>query len=428
MEKKHRYLFSSLFLVAAVSLLFQGSSLAAELQIASDTLIRVFERDTQKKNDVFVVPVYEYLRLDAGALSSRGLSFHLYGWGRADLGDRDFFKDDTAGELLYGYLEYTHGRNNLNMRLGRQYVFEGVANEAVDGLRVSSDLGRFFNFSAYGGYPAALDSTEGRSGDSIYGGRLAHHYGSRYQLGVSYKQVNNDGDQEEQRVGGDLSLFLPFGASLYGISSYNLETEGWAEHSWELRFKVAALQFKPFYQKFQYEDFFGSGVKAKNPFIFLRDTDETLEVLGGDVVWPVSASWELAARFKYYDYDKRGDTSDFTSLLATWYGQNLTSVGGEFGMMQGDSAENDYLLARAYFYCDRLGQILPRGFVTGDVVYVDYDEPIFGEDTAWFVSLGAGHRFLDDRLELKVSGDYSSDPFFDEDVRGMLVASYTYGR
>lgn len=428
MAIKRCYLFALLFLSVVYLLCFKANAIASEVQIASDTLVRVFEWDTSKKNDVLVVPVYEYLRLDAGALSTKGLSFHLYGWGRADLGDGDYFKDDTAGELLYGYLEYTQAGNNLNLRLGRQYIFEGVANEAVDGVRLSSDLGPYFTVSAYGGYPAALDSTQGRSGDSIYGGRLAHHYGSLYQVGVSYKQVNNDSDQEEQRVGGDLSLSLPFGASLYGISAYNLETEGWAEHSWELRFNVAALQFKPFYQKFRYEDFFGSGVKAKNPFIFLRDTDETLEVLGGDVVWPVSASWELGARFKYYDYDKRGDSSDFSSLLVTWHGQNLTSAGGEFGMMQGDAAENDYLLARAYFYCDRLGQILPKGFVTGDVVYVDYDEPIFSEDTAWFASLGAGHRFLDDRLELKVSGDYSSDPFFDEDVRGMLVASYTYGR
>jgi hypothetical protein len=425
----NRHLCAALPFAAAICcLLLPTVGLASELKVASDTLVRVFERDTVGKDDVMVVPVYEYLRLDAGALSSKGLSFHLYGWGRADLGERDFFKDDTAGELLYGYLEYSQAATNLNLRLGRQYVFAGVANEAVDGLRLSSDLGPYFSVSAYGGYPVALDSSQGRSGDSIYGGRLAHRYGSLYEVGASYKKVDNDGDQEEQRVGGDLSLFLPFGASLYGISAYNLETEGWAEHSWELRFNLATLQIKPFYQKFRYEDFFGSGVKAKNPFIFLRDTDETLEVLGGDVVWPVSAAWELGARFKYYDYDKRGDSSDFTSLLANWHGQNMTSAGGEFGMMQGDAAENDYLLARAFFYRDRLGSVLPKGFVTGDLVYVDYDRPIFGEDTAFFFSLGAGHRFLEDRLELKISGDYSSDPFFDEDVRGMLVASYNYGR
>ena len=338
----NRHLLAALFFATALCFLLSPAvALASELQVASDTLVRVFERDTAGEDNVMVVPVYEYLRLDAGALSSKGLSFHIYGWGRADLGNGDYFKDDTAGELLYGYLEYAHAQNNLNLRLGRQYVFEGVANEAVDGVRLGSDLGPYFSVSAYGGYPVALDSTQGRSGDSIYGGRLAHRYGSLYQVGVSYKQVNNDSDQEERRVGGDLSLFLPFGASLYGISSYNLETEGWAEHSWELRFSLAALQVKPFYQKFQYEDFFGSGAKAKNPFNFLRDTDETLEVLGGDVVWPVSASWELGARFKYYDYDKRGDSSDFTSLLVNWHGQNLTSVGGEFGVMQGDAAEND---------------------------------------------------------------------------------------
>ena len=40
---------------------------------------------------------------------------------------------------------------------------------------------------------------------------------------------------------------------------------------------------------------------------------------------------------------------------------------------------------------------------------------------------GAGQRFLKDRLELKLSGDYSADPNFDSDVRGMLVMNYRFG-
>lgn len=414
--------------VAACLLLPPVAAPASELQVSSETLVRVFERDTALRDDVRVAPAYEYLRLDAGALRSKGLSFHLYGWGRLDLGDRDFFADDSAGEMLYGYVEYARPASNLNLRLGRQYVFEGVAGESVDGVRLSGDLTPYFTLSAYGGFPVALDSSRGRSGDRIWGGRLAHRRGSRYEVGLSYKQIDNDGERQEERLGGELSLFLPLGASLFGLSAYNLETEGWAEHSWELRFDLAAAQIRPFYQKYSYEDFFGSGVKAKNPFIFLRETGETLQVLGAEAAWPVSASWELGARVKHFDYEQRGDASAFASLLATWHGRNLTQAGGELGSSQGVAAENDYLLARAFFYRDRPLRLLPRGFVTGDVVYVGYDRPIFGEKAAFFVSLGAGHRFLDERLELKLSGDYSTNPFFDEDVRGMLVASYSYAR
>ena len=41
-------------------------SQAAEYSISSDTIIRVFERDTADKKDALVNPVYEYLQVDIG--------------------------------------------------------------------------------------------------------------------------------------------------------------------------------------------------------------------------------------------------------------------------------------------------------------------------------------------------------------------------
>jgi len=414
--------------VAACLLLPPPTASAAELHVASQTLLRLFERDTAARDDVTVAPAYEYLRLDAGALSAKGLSFHLYGWGRLDLGDREFYPDDTAGELLYGYFEYAHPGTNAGARLGRLYVFEGVANEAVDGLSVRTDLTPYFALSAYGGFPVALDSTDGRSGDSIYGGRLSHHLGAWYDVGVSYKNTDNDGDNAEEMLGVDLSLNLPFGVGLSGFSSRNLDSEGWAEHSYALNIPVAALLLRPSYEKFQYEDYFGTGTLARNPFSFLRESGETLEMLGGDIVWPVSTSWELGAKVKHYEYEIRNQSSEFYSALATWHGASRTQAGGEVGYMKGDAAENDYVLGRLFLYCDQVQTLLPHGFVSGDVLFVNYDQDIFGESDALFVSLGAGRRFLDDALELKLSGDYSADPFFDEDWRGMLVVSYSYAR
>ncbi|MDH4006485.1 MAG: hypothetical protein OEU35_00320, partial [Desulfuromonadales bacterium] len=98
-----------------------------------------------------MLPGYQYLQIDAGQLEDYGLSFHLYGWGRADLADNDYYEDQTAGELLYGYLEYRQDVNSLNAKLGRFQVFEGVANDAVDGLYLGSALGDYFDVSLYGG-------------------------------------------------------------------------------------------------------------------------------------------------------------------------------------------------------------------------------------------------------------------------------------
>ncbi len=237
------------------------------------------------------------------------------GWGRADAGDGDFFADDTAGEILYGYLQYRHPGSNAALRLGRQYVFEGVADESVDGLRISSDLTPYFAFSAYGGYPAALDSTQGRSGDSIYGGRLSHHLKSLYDIGLSYKSLDNDSELAEERLGIDFYLGLPGGVNFNGFSVRNLDTEGWAEHSYELRFALAEILFRPFYQQFQYEDYFNTGAKSANPFRFLAGTGEELTVFGAEGTWSATEQWDLGLKVKSYDYRSAASWATWTAML-----------------------------------------------------------------------------------------------------------------
>ena len=94
--------------------------------------------------------------------------------------------------------------------------------------------------------------------------------------------------------------------------------------------------------------------------------------------------------------------------------------------MDGQTQEIRYLLTRAYFFLDSPFNFIQTGFLTGDVVYVGYDEEIFGKDRSVFLSLGTGFNIYRDALQLKISGDYSDDPYFDSDIRGMLVLLYTY--
>lgn len=401
---------------------------AAELRFQSDTLLRVFERDTEENRGVSVIPVYEYLQVDIDTPDEPGLAFHLYGWGRADLADNDYYADAQDGELLYGYLEYSRELARFNARLGRQYVFEGVANESIDGLRVSSDLGRYFSGSLYAGQQVALASENGRSGDSIYGGRLVHHLTGLLDLGLSYKEIRNDSETAEEMAGVDLSAYLPYGVSLFGSSSYNLDSEDWGEHSYELRAALGPVSLRPFFQKFQYEDYFGTGANSANPFRFLADTGEELTVVGSDLTLPVGDAWMLVGKAKHYDYQVLDDTSQYYAAQAIWSGEMHRQIGGEFGFMNGEAAQNDYVMLRAFLYWDQMPESCPIGFLSSDVIYVKYDNPIYQEDSSLFLSLGVGRKFLEEALELKLTGDYSNDPYFDQDVRGMLTASYRYGK
>jgi len=438
--KQYRGLSLALVLLLGV---LPASVSGAEVSLKSDTLLRVFSRDTATKKDAMVLPGYEYLQLDAGQLNDYGLSYHLYGWGRADFADNDYYEDQTDGELLYGYVEYRRKANRFGARLGRQYVFEGVANEAIDGLRLSGDLGNYFGLSLYGGQAVGLVSEQGRSGDSIFGGRLAHRLGSRYEVGLSYKAIDNDDETAEEKLGLDLSLFLPANLSLFGNSAYNLETEGWGEHSYELRIPLGNLLVKPLYQHYSYEDYFGTGAKAVNPFrglsqfnaagakvvnpLFgLAQFDEELSVYGVDALWQFKPKWTLGGKVKFFDYDQR-DQAESVSALLIWQGSDLTQLGGEIGRTASDdTAANEYTLLRLYGYRDKIPPRFWLDFVSGDVLLTFYDEEIFGEKNSFFISLGGGKRFLNDTISLKLSADYSEDPFFDDDLRAMLTFSYLY--
>lgn len=411
----------------AALLFFPFSSFAMELNVKSDTILRMFERDTATDKDAAVLPAYEYLQIDAENPGEPGLSFHLYGWGRSDLADNNYYADRSSGELLYAYLEYAQQQAAFNLRMGRQYVFEGVAGEALDGLRVSSDLGRFFSASLYAGQQVAMADENGRNGDSLYGGRLAHHLAGFYDLGVSYKKIRNDSDDAEELAAFDLALYLPANIWLHGFSSYNLDSDDFAEHSYELNASLGPVSVRPFFQFFQYEDYFSTSINSANPFRFLASTGEELTTFGSDFILPVGDTVVLTAKGKFYDYKVLDDNSQYYALLATWSGEGQSQLGAELGVMQGDAAQNKYVLTRLFSYWDQLAEA-PLSFVSCELVYVAYDQNIYGEDSSLFASVGTGRKFMEDALEVKISGDYSKDPYFDEDLRGMLTLSYQFGK
>lgn len=409
--------------VLVLGLVGPGMVSAAEVHIQSDTLLRSFERDTTSGNNQLVTPGYEYLQLDMGALRSRGLSFHFYGWGRADLANNNFYSDQTAGEILSGYLEYTKPFSNFVARLGRQHIFEGVANEAVDGLWLNSDLGKHNAATVYVGQPAALDSTNGRTGDLIYGGRIAHS-GNDYTAGLSYKLIKNDSDTVEEMAGIDYAVYLPGGVGLFGNSVYNLNTKGFSEHSIEARLRVSDIDLRPHFELFQYEDYFGTGENARNPFRLLAQSQDQLIVYGIDATWRRSDTWGYGGKVRMYHSDNR-DTATYLSLLTNWYGEGMNQVGGEVGYLAGNATGNDFVLVRLYGYWDRLPVKIPLGFLSADLLYTLYDKAIYGEDSSLFLSLGGGWT-LRQNLSLKVSADYSQDPYFNDDLRGMVSLSYRF--
>jgi hypothetical protein len=401
---------------------------AERIKVKSQTTLRAFERqslerDTNQGEDALVLPVYQFLQLDYGDAEQGGWSFHMYGWGRTDLADSAYFEDTAEGELLHGYLEYRRPYSALRLKLGRQHIFAGVTDQSVDGLQAAAGLGEIITATLFGGITSGSDDS---SADTTYGGRLALHPMPRYELGLSYQNTDLE-DDPDHRAGLDLSFNWSDWLTLQGLSSFNLETEDWREHSYSAVLRIKEAVLEPSYHTFSYQDYFGTGKEGNNLFHFLADSKEQIAIFGTDLQWQGSGPVLLGARYNRYSYDLRQESAGYYAALLKMDLSAGSQLGIEGGRMDGETADNIYTLYRAYFYwVDPFGASAPA-FISGDGIYQAYDAPVFGEDSAINLSLSAGFHLINDRLALKLTGLYSQDPYFEENVEGLVTLEYQYG-
>ena len=405
---------------------FSVSAEEPEFHFASETILSVFERENEAGDSQQVLPIYEYMQLDYGQLEAEGLSLHLHGWLRADAGDGGYYDEDSDGELLYGYVEYLPPSSAFNLKIGRQHLFSGIVNDSIDGIGIQGMFSPYLTVELLGGIPIALEDENGRSGDTIFGGRSAFFLGRFSEIGLSYKKITDDGETVENTVGLDTSLGTSPFFTLHGLSSWNAETQEWREHSYEAALAFDPLLLKPLYQAYGFQDYFTEATTELQPFRFLQETDEKLVVMGADVILQQNPGFDAGIRFKQYAYDERDETSRYTAVILNFYANNATRYGLEGGVMDGESSENRYQLGRGYLLWNGPFGSPESWFMSTDVLFIQYDEEIYGKDNSWFVSLGCGKQLVEDTLQLAVSGDYSSDPYFDEDTRLNVVLKCIY--
>ncbi len=413
-------------LILPLVLAFTLSAEEPELHFKSETILSAFEWETDQGASKQVIPVYEYMRLDYGQIETNGLSLHLHGWVRADTGDGGYYDKDSDGELLYGYVEYMPPSKGFNLKIGRQHIFSGIINDSIDGIGIQGMFNPQVTVELFGGVPVALEDENGRSGDSLLGGRAAFFAGQFSEIGLSYKRTTNDGETVENTIGLDTSMGVSTRMTLHGISSWNIETNHWREHTYEAALTLESLLLKPVLQTYRFEDYFTEENTKLQSFRYLQNTKEKLVVIGTDVIWQQNPGWDAGIRIKQYDYDQRNETSRYMAAILNVYGNDAIRYGFEGGIMDGESSEDRYRLGRGYLFWNGPFGAAESWFMSSDILYINYNEDIYGKDHSWFVSLGGGKQLLEDTLQLSVSGDYSSDPYFDKDTRLTMVLKYVY--
>ncbi len=165
---------------------------APEFSIDSASYLRFQQSAAPGLDKKFQAPVTQYLTIDANKIGVDGLSLHFYGWGDATMGSTLPGENRYDGNLTYFYLDYRLPTNNAQIKAGRLFVFDGLANEQIDGVSFRTDLPLGMTLSAFGGAPSKLDyeskSTvtiggspvsfyqSGNKGDTIIGARVSERY------------------------------------------------------------------------------------------------------------------------------------------------------------------------------------------------------------------------------------------------------------
>jgi hypothetical protein len=431
---------------AVILLSLPAAAWGMDGSIDATTILRIEQRDNGSQKDT-ILPATQFLGVDATKLADGRLSLHLYGWGRADLADKSFNSDRADGKLTYGYLQYRFAQANGQVRLGRQFVREGFLNEQVDGLSVRSDLPYGFGVSAFGGasvHTAHIfgENSDGK-GDGIAGGRVNYRYRGMLELGASgiYESKAPTLTQHlrgnHRQVGGDLWFSPHKSVEVLGHTSYNTETSHVAEHSYLINIKpVQRLTVTGEFNQqedrsYLYSWAMFSGVTTNpatptptvvNPTFLTPGNDS--RNYGGQVAYQVGKAVELSGDYKHYRRSL-GDANRFGGDLKLSFLDNAARAGLSYHYLDAGAGFAITPNQSASYHTLRGWAMHDTKTYFGAIDLLDYlfKDKVYGEKSAWEGILSVGYHFTPD---LALSGDlsYGRNPFFTEEVRGLLRLTY----
>ncbi len=420
----HKY---HMALLAVLSLILPGWIHARDSRwdLRSETIITGYNRQDDTGNESLLIPAYQYLTIDYGHALDSGLTCHVQGWGRYDLAGNDFFDEPGDGELLYGYIGYRFSPEGPDIKLGRQRVVSGYMGTMIDGLSLQTPILKWFTLSGYGGIPAFSDSDKTLKDQQIFGSRLGLSMGNM-DTGISYRIIRKTLPEDDQKLGIDLSAIFPGAIVLSGYSAMNTVSGAWAEHAYEVRIPFRNIIITPMFQQIRYTDLFGEGNRKTKPFRLLGETDEILTVAGSNAsIW--KGRVEIGIQLKNYSYDKQPESSFYSSTFINWNAWNKADTGFEFGLMSSDAEENRFILGRSGIEIHSIPSVFKNDKVFIDLLYVHYTAPIYNQTNEYSSIVGYSHRFLKDLMVMVISGDFSRNPYFDQDFKATVIIMYDGG-
>lgn len=412
-----------LCLLACIS---ASSVSAADYSVSGqlDTILRL-KTDIYKKN---IYPLYEYVRLAASnnQKDGSGIDFYLGAWGRVDTAEKSGEKN-RDGDLQYAYLTYRAAKNNTVVNLGRQFVTDGVAAEQLDGLYVRSDFYGGTGASAFIGKPVIIEPKNSKNyGSIIYGGRISQSMPKYYTVGLSALKSDTEANLKyREEIGADLWLHPIKQIDVTGRSSYNSITKGWMEQN----YTISAIPFEQVrisgeFSNINYRDYFYNMTTpifsfANRPASQNIARDEKLTTTGVSASYSPFNHLTFSGDYKHYAYKVDGKADYFGGKIVHSLPESF-SLGCAIHRMAGQNERLRYTEYRL-FASKKIG----LADLAIDINNTGYDTRINGVRNSYAVTGSAGYEF-GHRLKIGADVEYSKNPDFDNEVRGLIKLTYLF--
>ncbi len=451
------------FLGVMLCLMPTLAAAAPEYSMDSATYLRFQQYAAPGFDKKFQAPATQYLTIDATKLGTEGLSLHFNGWGDVTMGSTLPGEDRYNGNLTYFYLDYRLPTNNAQVKAGRVFVFDGLANEQIDGVSFRTDLPLGLTLSAFGGAPSKLDYQKqttvnvagtpvkfyesGNKGDTIVGGRVSSRVAGMLELGVStlyeggIRTVISNGAlvagsdgyiapgslrSYRQLVGGDVWL-SPFKmADLNGHTTYDLASSGIAENSYLLTVRPAdKLSLNGEYTDQNPRNYFSA---SNLPSLFNPTINDKMRRYGATVTLAATKTVELSADYRRYNREVKGNSNRYGFDLRGAFADNKVRTGFSYHRVDGADVAPTAGITPATRYNELRGYAMydNHAYVAAfDGIAQLYNQNINGRGSAFELLASLGYRITP---HLLVSGDisYGQNPDYNDEVKGLLKVVYNF--
>lgn len=408
--------------IAAALTLLAGVPAMAETTFSgqSDTIFRM-GRSIDRKN---LYPAYEYLRLSVVNEEKGGdsVSLHVGGWGRADLADKTARDRYTDADLQYGFISYRGAKNNFLINAGRQFITEGVATERVDGLYLRNDFAAGFSAAAFIGNQVVTEPSF-KGDELVFGGRITQSNYNYYTVGVSALKSYADTARYREEEGIDLWVHPMKQVDLTGRSSYNSITNGWMEHAYTLSYiPLDNLRVSANISDINYKDYFYRMTISAFSLIpgGTMDPNEKVLAVGGSVAYTPVKNLTVAADYKNYHYDLARNNADYYGGKVTYALPESFSAGFSIHRMDGPADTVRYNEYRVF-----ASKKISHLDLALDFIDIGYDRKINNVRNAYEIKGAASYEFSGN-LKVGADIDYSQNPDFDNEVKGLVKLTYVF--